>query len=506
MTRGIIASVAVFAIASIALVAWLGPEPSSTQVIEDWNSTISKLGIDPVFPPEEDVAVGDIYAVLNDSETGQPSRTALALRSIKLTHIDLTADIEKSHAQSYLFPVTKPRPTTEGEPWGQQSNDDGIMKHPDRRTTLPIAAFPGFTIRQQHGYGGGLLGWLTTTFGFQSDSGVELNIPVAETYGIPSIEAVGELEKFCTDKEDPNRCTDETLRRHLAFVTPLAFELKPKDGGDASSADGGSQSPNPYKYQLQVVLVNRVYLARYIDQGAHRTRSGQSEIGQSKRGSKQAKEALAEKQPLGDTDAGNMANGGLLKIETSDGQTLKQTFLRPIAIGYRAVKRVPKDNLIDPRTDTSKANVAASGKTKACVEGSSDCSREQLGSTPPIAFNAAQATSGVRQDNNDPKRFRLYLHTAKQPPDLVLKIKEALGKAGYQVQGSEDDADTSGAPNDGAGVDYFSEGDSGGAANVAKIISGVFSGASRPGTIQPRRQKVYNPIGVLGVWLPENKA
>ena len=40
-------AVIVFAAASSLLVSWLGPEPSNTHVIEEWNATISKLGIDP---------------------------------------------------------------------------------------------------------------------------------------------------------------------------------------------------------------------------------------------------------------------------------------------------------------------------------------------------------------------------------------------------------------------------------------------------------------------------
>lgn len=495
----VIASLIVFAAACSLLLAWLGPEPSNTHVIEEWNSTISKLGIDPVFPPEEDVAVGDIYAVLDDSENGQPSRTALALRSIKLTHQDLTADIEKAYKESYLFPDTKPRPADEGQAWDQQPNAQGILAHPDKRTTLPLAAFPGFTIRQQSGFSGGLLGWLSTTFGFRSDSGVELNIPVAETYGIPSIEAVGELEKFCSDRKDPNRCTDETLRRHLAFVTPRAFELKPKDSSDASTAEAGAQSSsttNPYRYPLQVVLVNRVYLARYIDQRTHRSRSGESEIGQ-RRSAKPEKGAASDAKENASNTAGK--NGAALTIETSDGQSLKQTFLRPLAIGYRAVKRIPKDNVIDPKTDTSQTKTTVSDKVQACFNGLGDCSRAELGSTPPLAVNTAQVPSSARQDNNDPKRFRLYLHTAKQPDDVVAKIKEALAKAGYAVQGSEPDADTQG----GAGVDYFSESDGVGASNVAKIVSSVISGPTQTLVVPSRRQKVYNPIGVLGVWLPQ---
>lgn len=487
-------------VASSFLLVWLGPEPSTTNVIEEWNATISKLGIDPVFPPEEDVAVGDIYAVLDDSENGQPSRTALALRSIKLTHQDLTADIEKTYRQSYQFPNTNPRPTDQALPWDQTPNQNGILSHPEKRTTLPIAAFPGFTIKQQSGFNGGLLGWLSATFGFKSDSGVELNIPVAETYGIPSIEAVGELEKFCSDRSDPNRCTDETLRRHIAFVTPRAFELKRKD--DASINDASStltSSGSPYRYPLQVVLVNRVYLARYIDQRIHRSRSGESGISGPDRAAKSDKGSAG-----GTTELPPVRPGGnevAMRIETSDGQSLKQTFLRPIVIGYRAVKRIPKENVIDPKTDTSQVKVPVSQKVEACFKGLGDCSREELGSAPPVAINTAQATNSVKQDNNDPKRFRLYLHTAKQSDDVVSKVKEALIKAGYTIQGSEPDVDTVG----GAGVDYFSEGDSVGAANVAKIVSGAFGGSEqRQPVVPPRRQKVYNPIGVLGVWLPAN--
>ena len=498
----IVAALVVFIAASSFLLIWLGPAPSNTNVIEEWNATISKLGIDPVFPPEEDVAVGDIYAVLDDSENGQPSRTALALRSIKLTHQDLTADIEKTYRQSYQFPNTSPRPTDETQPWDQTPNQNGIMAHPDKRTTLPIAAFPGFTIKQQSGFSGGLLGWLSATFGFKSDSGIELNIPIAETYGIPSIEAVGELEKFCSDKGDPNRCTDETLRRHIAFVTLRAFELKPKDNNDASATDASapsSSSSSPYRYPLQVVLVNRVYLARYIVQRTHQSRSGESGIGGPERAAKSDKGAAAGTQP--ERHGGNEA---ALKLETSDGQSLKQTFLRPIAIGYRAVKRIPKENVIDPKTDTSQVKVTVSKKVDQCLAtGSGDCSREELGSVPPVAINTAQTTSSAKQDTNDPKRFRLYLHTAKQPDDVVSKVKEALVKAGYSIQGSEPDINLE----DGAGIDYFSEGDSAGAANVAGIVSGTFGGSERKQlVVPPRRKKVYNPVGVLGIWLPEFKS
>jgi len=248
--------------------------------------------------------------------------------------------------------------------------------------------------------------------------------------------------------------------------------------------------------------VNRVYLARYIDQRSHRSRSGESGISGPDRSAKPDKLAGAAAATTESPPARPGGNEAALKMETADGQSLKQTFLRPIAIGYRAVKRLPNANVIDPKTDTSQIKVAVSQKVQACFNGLGDCSREELGSAPPLGINTAQAPSNVKQDNNDPKRFRLYLHTARQPDDVVSKVKEALIKGGYAIQGSETDADTQG----GAGIDYFSEGDSAGATNVARLVSGTLSGSEQKQLlVPPRRQKVYNPIGVLGVWLPEPK-
>ena len=175
---------------------------------------------------------------------------------------------------------------------------------------------------------------------------------------------------------------------------------------------------------------------------------------------------------------------------------MKQTFLRPLAIGYRAVKRIPKDNLIDPSTDTGKAKVAAT-KAQDCFKGLSDCTSAELGSAPPLAVNTAQVPNSTKQDTNDPKRFRLYLHTAGQPEETVARVKEALAKGGYAVQGTDPQSDDQG----GAGVDFFSDVDFVGGANVAKIISGIVGSKDPAKAIVPRRQKVYNPIGVLGVWL-----
>ena len=42
---------------------WKAPEPDKN-VVAEWNDVILRLGIEPVFPPEEDIYVGDVFAVI----------------------------------------------------------------------------------------------------------------------------------------------------------------------------------------------------------------------------------------------------------------------------------------------------------------------------------------------------------------------------------------------------------------------------------------------------------
>lgn len=485
----VIAGVLVFVASSLVAAIWLSPEPAETNVIEEWNATIAKLGIDPVFPPEEDVEVGDIFAVLDDLQGRSSSPTALALRSIKIAHQDLTSDIQDAFSNSYLFPDTPPRPKDPNEPLEQTPKPDGILSHPPARQTLPLAAFPGFTIKQQRRVRGGLLGWLSSTFRFESDHNVELEIPVAETYGIPSLIALGELEHFCSDPKYPNRCSDLTLRTHLSYVTQHAFEEVPRNTSSGSNAGASSSesSQHLYRYPVEVVLVNRVYLARYIDQSVNNTRSAGSVI---KPGDAPPKDSSEQKNERRHDGEGTKAE---TMFGSDDTQVLKQTFLRPLVIGFRAVRRVPKD-----------AEVKIVHKAKECAISTPQNKPEKdcllaFGSEPPPTINANQPPGAdVQPDADDPKRFRLYLHTSDQEESRIEGLRAALKKAGYTIQG--EDTESNNDPQagfNGAGVDYFNSPDAHGAKSVSKIVSDTLDAP-----VPRRRQNSYNPVGVLGIWLP----
>ncbi len=89
---------------------WRGPAPCPADqpdctVAESWGESITPLGIEPIFPPAEDVSVGDVYVVLT-AQNERVQSSALLGRSMKITHIDMSTDIEDEYRKLPVFPDT----------------------------------------------------------------------------------------------------------------------------------------------------------------------------------------------------------------------------------------------------------------------------------------------------------------------------------------------------------------------------------------------------------------
>jgi hypothetical protein len=176
--------------------------PDGRGVVTQWNDTIANLGIEPVFPPEEDIYVGDLFAVISaDKRPGKgPRDQPLLNRAVKIEHIDMLAELIETYNELPIFPDTDKPPKAIQDPWLQKANPNGVFAMHGPRGLLTIAAFPGFTIRHERVASGGLTGLGFGLFGgSQQDSDtVELKIPFAETYGVPSALAVGEGQRAQT--------------------------------------------------------------------------------------------------------------------------------------------------------------------------------------------------------------------------------------------------------------------------------------------------------------------
>jgi hypothetical protein len=105
---------------------------------------------------------------------------------------------------------------------------------------------------------------------------------------------------------------------------------------------------------------------------------------------------------------------------------------------------------------------------------------------------------GLQPPTGDSKRFQVVLHIGKSDPgsEIERKVKSALLEAGYNVVSSDHKNDDYGS-----GVDFFSDDDCRGAADIANIVSKELPRNEPPLII--RRQKGATSVGRVGVWISQ---
>lgn len=328
----------------IAATMWNETPLEERSVVQEWNETIARLGIEPVFPPEEDIHVGDVFAVIKeDRRFGSDVRQrALLNRAIKLDHVDMENELRSNYARLPMFSETSDRPDSADKPWPTAAKDDVFGGEKARRYVL-IAAFPGFTIRHQRSASAGLAFWYGTLGLAERDDDVtSIRIPVAETYGVPSTVASDALKLFCEKPEKRFLCSDAELRRHLGFVAK-----------EASQRLEDNISTSRYLVDVEIALVNRIYQTRSIEQRRRLGRNQEALIRAALAAADEPPAPPVEDRP---TEAGKKSSrsgiqqtlreldksvpGGLISVLSSSGldYELKQTFHRPVVIGYRAVR------------------------------------------------------------------------------------------------------------------------------------------------------------------------
>jgi hypothetical protein len=329
------------------------PAPADmASVAADWSTNIGRLGIESIYPPQEDFEVGDIFAVITDAGKALSTSETFAGRAVKIWHVDMRSDIEDAYSELPIFPETLSRPTDANDVWRQaQTNDSVFASVPHPRHSLPLVTFPAFSIGHARraevelGLAESAAGGLFSGSG-SSDDTVELKIPLAETYGVASILATGTLKFFC--REHKPACADTELRTQLSSLVGDAIWNK--------------------AIKVEVMLVNRVYLARSIEE----FHQSDSAMGTKIKLAAKLKAAVSELEaqkpsetsgiPAAEADKINKAidmqvqklNGliaetasgvpsGSISVSAADSSSIgmSQTFQRPIAVGFRAIYQTP---------------------------------------------------------------------------------------------------------------------------------------------------------------------
>ena len=369
----LIAVIGVLAAGSYFAVRWYTSDPLQDVEVQSleaaWADAIAKYGLEPVFPPQEDLAVGDLLAVVvADDDTDPESedkkvdrRSPLLKRSAKLAHIDVRPQLDAAYEMIPAFPLSEsPLPVAKpgaipGEALPSKSSSvTRLFTAGVREGDLPRAAFSSLKIQGVNsaaaGFAAGSRG--STNFAASREALEELHLAEVSTYGLPSVRALEILTAYCTDEKTKNHCLESTARKHLQPIVGDRVNLEYVD-------DKGN---NRHAITVEIVIVSRVYLTRSI---THLRRANSAQSGGARiagpitqdDGAKVANDPPAPSPPGGEVaDAtavalrkridelekqlSQMRTGGAISRESSSGSEilLKEKLDRPVAFAYRSIR------------------------------------------------------------------------------------------------------------------------------------------------------------------------
>ncbi|HEX8164204.1 MAG TPA: hypothetical protein VF601_00260 [Beijerinckiaceae bacterium] len=331
-----------------------------TQSLEEaWAGTIQKFGIEPVFPPEEDLSVGDILAVVVADNEADPNVTEKKVdrgspflkRSVKLAHVDVRKQLRDAYAMLPVFTSPLQAVVKAGQDQaGPPPPHPGVNREFDPevlQSNLPRAAFPSLKIQGINSAAAGLSGGGrgSADYGRSNQGLEEIHLTEVRAYGLPSVRALELLKAYCMAEKTKGDCLEETARWHLRQIVGDRINNKYVD----------DQGNNRFAMTIEIVMVNRVYLTRSI---AHVRRSSSSQGGglsaarpapasppkpaPAARSGSEGTEQEALKKRLEEVEAqlaGVRAGGTLVFASMSGNEVmLQEEFDRPVAIGYRSVR------------------------------------------------------------------------------------------------------------------------------------------------------------------------
>ena len=161
---------------------------------KEWSATIREFGVVPVFPPREDVQVGDIYIspVAPDEEIEKrlinKHGTFLPI-PVLVGSVDLRGPLDNYYRNRLSFPPTPNAPTTQPTTMAQPHGDGSIYLTGDN-SRLRLGGFPEFFSAQISQ--GGIDGLVPTEAvdialgAFASaNKTINVSVPMVESYGLP---------------------------------------------------------------------------------------------------------------------------------------------------------------------------------------------------------------------------------------------------------------------------------------------------------------------------------
>ncbi|MFN0066659.1 MAG: hypothetical protein ACKVYV_03385, partial [Limisphaerales bacterium] len=191
-------------------------------VYREWTGRLAELGMLPVFPPREDIVVGDVYLLpmhpMDSSLAG--SVGGLGLSGIRISYLNLEGSGEplpqrllKYYTQRPTFPDTPAGEGVVGVPRLPAGTNDGRANIYEALapTRLKQVAFPEFSVTSIREASAAAMVPIeavlaSASFDYSKVDSVTLRIPRAESYGLSSEKLLKEFfEKSFGECQDGTR-------------------------------------------------------------------------------------------------------------------------------------------------------------------------------------------------------------------------------------------------------------------------------------------------------------
>lgn len=335
--------IALLLAASLALCTLTGCQVERGFVAKDYVRVLREQQILPVFPPREDVQVGDVYLLSSsnrEQEKAEFARPEFLEIDVWLKSIDLTTELQAHYAKRYEFPITPAERTevtnTPREPAEARAPSGKSVF--DNRTSverLPGVAFPEFAFVAATSAEARALvpiNGLPARFSgaYSKIAGASLKLRASESYGLP-LDVLHASVKDQLKVGVPNEVLEWAGEGRL------------------------------FRVVQEVFLTREIEITAYLQEGGGGS-AGVSVFG----GANSLPERPTGSEPSTQTPADELkavnellkdqeGPGGYIQIisATANQITMKRVFNRPIAVGVRCADyKISNDiaTLVDNRT------------------------------------------------------------------------------------------------------------------------------------------------------------
>lgn len=221
-----------------------------------WNDAVKRLGVEPIYPLQAGVFVGDVFATVAPvrkeiaNELSDEINPAFAGRTIKIASLDVTELLRRNGAVLRL-PDTE---FSDGAPTTLAMQNDyasvGALASDAGNIRLYDVAYPTVDIDSTRNLDS-LWSWLAAHF--KRTAKEKVSFEGVQTYSITPTSAAARLNRFC---EEQGACkTDKYVRAHMAYSLGENIRATYVDNRDCKVR---------YVFDIELFMIYQAFMTRGV--------------------------------------------------------------------------------------------------------------------------------------------------------------------------------------------------------------------------------------------------